>query len=205
MALPNKVKTLLDEAQILSEYKDCSAYFYKWLSMQFSKQPVRNLINARAEFIDRLLIKLFNDTGLSQHPDLALIAIGGYGRGELHPYSDIDFLVLTQTPPCQQVTARLEEFVTFLWDIGLDIGHSVRTHEQVLEQKQDDVHFTTSLHEIVSSTLPNEEGAALCVGYNRGSYFDNWQFCFLSVGHGLFPMGISYLIGRVVFDLSAFI
>ncbi|RRS06531.1 [protein-PII] uridylyltransferase [Pseudoalteromonas sp. J010] len=147
MALPNKVKTLLDEAQALSDYRDCLAYFYKWLSNQFSKQPVRNLINSRAEFIDRLLIKLFNDTGLAQHPDLALIAIGGYGRGELHPFSDIDFLVLTKDTPCEQVTTGLEQFVTYLWDLGLDIGHSVRTHEQVLDQKQNDVHFTTSLLE----------------------------------------------------------
>ncbi|MCF2833397.1 nucleotidyltransferase domain-containing protein, partial [Pseudoalteromonas sp. DL2-H6] len=147
MALPNKVKTLLDEAQELTDYRDCLAFFYKWLSNQFVKQPVRNLINSRAEFIDRLLIKLFNETGLAHQPDLSLIAIGGYGRGELHPFSDIDFLVLTKSVPCEEVTSCLERFVTYLWDLGLDIGHSVRTHEQVLEQKQNDVHFATSLLE----------------------------------------------------------
>ncbi|TMP27036.1 [protein-PII] uridylyltransferase [Pseudoalteromonas rubra] len=147
MALPNKVKTLLDEAQTLNDYKNCQAYFYKWLNNQFSKQPVRQLINARAEFIDRLLIKLYSDTGLAQFPDLALIGVGGYGRGELHPYSDIDFLLLCKVEPGPELTGSLESFMTLLWDLNLDIGHSVRTHEQVLEQKREDVHFTTSLLE----------------------------------------------------------
>ncbi|CAM4107870.1 [protein-PII] uridylyltransferase [Pseudoalteromonas byunsanensis] len=147
MALPNRVKKLLDDAEQLDDYKDCSAYFYKWLHNEFSKQPVRNLINARAEFIDRLLIKLFNDTGLAQYPEIALIAIGGYGRGELHPYSDVDFLLLVQSPPDEQLKGCLETFVTLLWDLNLEIGHSVQTHEQVLEQKKQDVHFTTSLLE----------------------------------------------------------
>lgn len=147
MALPNKVKTLLDNAEHLCDLKDCAAYFYKWLNSEFSKQPVRNLINSRAEFIDRLLIKLFNETGLAHYPELALIAVGGYGRGELHPYSDIDFLLLVNDAPDEAMTAALEEFVTLLWDLNLEIGHSVRTHDQVLEQKKQDVHFTTSLLE----------------------------------------------------------
>ncbi|MBQ4844533.1 MULTISPECIES: [protein-PII] uridylyltransferase [unclassified Pseudoalteromonas] len=147
MALPNKVKTLLDNAEQLCDLKDCAAYFYKWLSNEFSKQPVRNLINSRAEFIDRLLIKLFNDTGLARYPELALIAVGGYGRGELHPYSDIDFLLLVNDTPNATMTSALEQFVTLLWDLNLEIGHSVRTHEQVLDQKKQDVHFTTSLLE----------------------------------------------------------
>ena len=83
MALPNKVKKLLSDAEQLSDYRDCSSYFYKWLHNEFSKQPVGNLINARAEFIDRLLIKLFHVYDLAREPDLALIAVGGYGRGEL--------------------------------------------------------------------------------------------------------------------------
>ncbi|WP_462173933.1 [protein-PII] uridylyltransferase [Pseudoalteromonas xiamenensis] len=147
MALPNKLKQLLDSAEQLQEYKDCSAYFYKWLHNEFTKQPVRNLINARAEFVDRLLIKLFNQCGLALQADMALIAIGGYGRGELHPYSDIDFLLLVNDKPSNTVIQQLEQFVTFLWDLNLDIGHSVRTHQEVLEQKQHDVHFTTSLLE----------------------------------------------------------
>ncbi|MDK1285685.1 [protein-PII] uridylyltransferase [Pseudoalteromonas umbrosa] len=147
MALPNKVKLLLDQAEQLDDYKGCMTYFYKWLNNQFSKQPVRLLIKARSEFIDTLLKKLFVQTSLSEFPQLALIGIGGYGRGELHPFSDIDFMLLTDGEPCDDLRNALEIFVTYLWDLNLDIGHSVRTHEQVLEQKSKDVHFTTSLLE----------------------------------------------------------
>ena len=147
MALPNKLKTLLDSANTLEDFKDCSAYFYKWLSNEFSKQPVKYLIRARAEFVDLMLQKLYVITELNRHDDIALIAVGGYGRGELHPYSDIDFLVLVRNEPNEQLKESLGQFVTFLWDLGLEIGHSVRTHEQVLEQKKQDVHFTTSLLE----------------------------------------------------------
>nr|WP_239032992.1 [protein-PII] uridylyltransferase [Pseudoalteromonas luteoviolacea] len=138
---------LLDQAQQLDDYKGCMTYFYKWLNNQFSKQPVRLLIKARSEFIDTLLKKLFVQTGLSEFSQLALIGIGGYGRGELHPFSDIDFMLLTDGEPCDELRSALEIFVTYLWDLNLDIGHSVRTHEQVLEQKSKDVHFTTSLLE----------------------------------------------------------
>lgn len=147
MALPNKVKKLLNDAQQLSEYRDCSAYFYKWLHNEFSKQPVGNLINARAEFIDRLLIKLFHVFDLAHEPDLALIAVGGYGRGELHPYSDIDFLLLVTKQPNDDICEKIGQFVTMLWDLNLEIGHSVRTIEQAIEQKREDVTFATSLLE----------------------------------------------------------
>ena len=147
MALPNKVKKLLSQAEQLSDYRDCSSYFYKWLQNEFSKQPVSNLINARAEFIDRLLIKLFHDYDLAHESDLALIAVGGYGRGELHPYSDIDFMLLVSEQPSESVCEKIGQFVTMLWDLNLEIGHSVRTIEQALEQKREDVTFATSLLE----------------------------------------------------------
>ncbi len=147
MALPNKVKKLLESAGQLDDYKQCSAYFYKWLRNEFDKQPVSNLIRARAEFIDRLLIKLFHDFALTNHPELAIIAVGGYGRGELHPYSDIDFMILAEQSPGEEISEKIGRFVTLLWDLGLEIGHSVRTIEQALEQKRNDVHFATSLLE----------------------------------------------------------
>jgi len=147
VALPNKVKKLLSQAEQLSDYRDCSSYFYKWLQNEFSKQPVSNLINARAEFIDRLLIKLFHDYDLAHESDLALIAVGGYGRGELHPYSDIDFMLLVSEQPSEAVCEKIGQFVTMLWDLNLEIGHSVRTIEQALEQKREDVTFATSLLE----------------------------------------------------------
>src|SRR4051812_46821951 len=56
-----------------------------------------------------------------------LVAVGGYGRGQLFPYSDIDLLLLLPEAAGNESTATLEQFVSLLWDIGLDVGHSVRT------------------------------------------------------------------------------
>ncbi len=57
------------------------------------------------------------------------MAVGGYGRGELHPASDVDVMVLLPPKQVTVPTEGIEAFLTFLWDIGLEIGHSVRTVE----------------------------------------------------------------------------
>ena len=82
----------------------------------------------------------------------ALLAVGGYGRGELFPYSDVDVLVLL--PPAghddshaSQTKAALESFITACWDIGLEIGSSVRTLAECMQESQRDVTVQTALLE----------------------------------------------------------
>lgn len=83
----------------------------------------------------------------------ALVAVGGYGRRELFPYSDIDLLVLVGAgnPGADAVDsaagARLERWVRLLWDLGLDIGHSVRTVAECVEEATGDITVQTSLLE----------------------------------------------------------
>jgi len=79
--------------------------------------------------------------------DIALVAVGGYGRGQLFPYSDIDLLVLLPSQPDAALGAKLEQFVGTLWDIGLEIGHSVRTPAECLEFAAQDITVQTSLLE----------------------------------------------------------
>src|SRR4051812_38650574 len=55
----------------------------------------------------------------------ALVAVGGYGRGELFPSSDVDVLVLLESPPDAALQGKLEELVQLFWDLGLEIGHSI--------------------------------------------------------------------------------
>lgn len=76
-----------------------------------------------------------------------LIAVGGYGRGELFPFSDVDVLVLINEEPNALNTDKLEKFCAAGWDIGLEIGHSVRTLQQCAEEASKDITVQTALVE----------------------------------------------------------
>jgi [protein-PII] uridylyltransferase len=114
----------------------------------FEEEPVEGLVRARARFIDLLLCALWQQR---LEPDLAgrlaLVAVGGYGRGELHPCSDVDFLVLVPAPLAEVERASVERLVSFLWDIGLEVGHSVRTVAECAEESAADVGVMTTLME----------------------------------------------------------
>lgn len=77
----------------------------------------------------------------------ALIAVGGYGRAELHPYSDIDLLLLLGTRVNDETTGFAEHLVRFLWDIGLEVGHSVRNLKQCVAEARNDLTIVTNLME----------------------------------------------------------
>ena len=83
-----------------------------------------------------------------QMPDeIALIAVGGYGRGQLFPHSDVDILILLPTSPNAVLREKLEALVGTFWDIGLDVGHSVRTLDECFEIASGDVTVQTTLLE----------------------------------------------------------
>ncbi|MEZ5540019.1 MAG: [protein-PII] uridylyltransferase [Pseudomonadales bacterium] len=108
-------------------------------------EEVRTLVNERARFIDRLLYFAWLHFALGD--DNALIAVGGYGRMELHPYSDIDVLILLPEEPDSDTQSKIESFITFLWDINLHVGHSVRTFEECLQSAKEDITIATNLLE----------------------------------------------------------
>ena len=110
-------------------------------------QEIRHLLFNHAEFIDKLLQHLWGETGIAQHQQATLIAVGGYGRRELHPASDIDLLILLTETPEAACGERLSAFITLLWDIGLDVGHSVRTLAECLETARSDQTVITNLIE----------------------------------------------------------
>ena len=103
------------------------------------------LLRQRASFIDALLGSLWDQQGW-QSENLALVAVGGYGRGELHPHSDVDILILLGED-CTGAESQLEKFLTLLWDIGLDIGHSVRTVTECVEKAAAEITVLTNLME----------------------------------------------------------
>lgn len=108
--------------------------------------PVEELVAARAALLDHLLTRAFH-LHFSNFGNLALVAVGGYGRGELHPYSDIDVLVLVDEDALTVLREPLERFVLFLWDLGLEIGHSVRTVEECVQEATKDITVATNLME----------------------------------------------------------
>ncbi len=109
-------------------------------------EPVETLVHARAGFVDQLLQRIWKHFFTEASP-AALVAVGGYGRGELHPASDVDLLILVAREPDGELKEKLEQFVMFLWDVGLEVGHSVRTLEQCVEEATKDVTVVTNLME----------------------------------------------------------
>ncbi|MDP2640152.1 MAG: nucleotidyltransferase domain-containing protein, partial [Betaproteobacteria bacterium] len=95
--------------------------------------------------IDRTLRSLWKETALPG--TLALAAVGGYGRGELFPHSDVDLLVLLPHEPDPELKAKLEGLIGSLWDAGLEPGHGVRTIEDCLFESAKDITVQTSLLE----------------------------------------------------------
>src|SRR5581483_7328894 len=114
-----------------------------------AEEPVEGLVHARAELVDVVLRELWRAHCVGAVADgWALVAVGGYGRGELHPCSDIDILLLVPGGgPDAAARGMVERLVTFLWDIGLEVGHSVRTVEECAQESAADVSVMTTLIE----------------------------------------------------------
>ena len=105
----------------------------------------RQMLRERARQVDAILADLWQMQGLPT--ELSLVAVGGYGRGELYPCSDVDLLILLPLDPDASLQAQLEKLVGLFWDIGLEVGHSVRTIEECLREATADITVQTTLLE----------------------------------------------------------
>ncbi len=103
------------------------------------------LLHRLCKNVDAALLRAWREFELPSR--MALVAVGGYGRGELYPYSDVDVLVLLDAQPDPALQAKLEQLVTLLWDLGLEIGHSIRTVDECLTEAAADITVQTSLLE----------------------------------------------------------
>lgn len=105
-------------------------------------------VNQRSWLVDQLILQIQRQwctcPNLNQ---VAIVAVGGYGRGELHPGSDIDLMFLLSQPPELATQTCIERFITFLWDIRLEVGQSVRTLAECEQQVAHDISVTTNLME----------------------------------------------------------
>ena len=112
-----------------------------------SGTEVAELVRRRAGLVDGLLERAWQLHVREYRYSLALVAVGGYGRGELHPGSDIDVTVLLPDDQDAPWEEAVERFIAFLWDIGLEVGHSVRSVADCVRECEKDVTVTTTLME----------------------------------------------------------
>lgn len=110
----------------LKEYKQRYQKLQQSLKKDFLNEPtsVELLVHRRSQKIDKLLGDIWQDFNLDS--SLSLVAVGGYGRSELHLYSDIDLLILIPNNTHKKHQHAIGGFLTFLWDIGLEVGHATR-------------------------------------------------------------------------------
>ncbi|HFD79385.1 MAG TPA: [protein-PII] uridylyltransferase [Gammaproteobacteria bacterium] len=106
---------------------------------------IEALVRGRSWLVDQVLTRCWET--MVGDIDAALVAVGGYGRNELLPGSDVDIMLLLAAPEDEHTRGRLESFLMALWDIGLEVGHSVRTLDDCSEQAAADITVATNLME----------------------------------------------------------
>ncbi|BBB28527.1 [protein-PII] uridylyltransferase [Neptunomonas japonica] len=112
-----------------------------------SGEDIRKLIYGRAGVIDTILTSAWNLFTWPDDTQISLIAVGGYGRGELHPHSDVDLMILVDDIDPAAYEESISQFLTLLWDIALEIGSSVRSIEDCYDKSRDDITIATNLIE----------------------------------------------------------
>ncbi|MCK5696754.1 MAG: [protein-PII] uridylyltransferase [Gammaproteobacteria bacterium] len=152
------LQTELAESQIplVPLKKAVNAIYDKQVEQFQAKHNIIHLIKERSLAIDIILTLAWSYYHLADNA--SLVAVGGYGRGELHPYSDVDLLLLhdaehdihntsSSSIEQQEFVDNLQMFITLLWDIGLEIGHSVRTVDECVEEAKNDITIISNLME----------------------------------------------------------
>ena len=107
-----------------------------------------NYVLQRAWLVDQILLQAWQRHCTCLDPETsALVAVGGYGRGELHPCSDVDILILSESAMDAIAQECFGNFVRFLWDIRLEVGHGVRTLTECEQEAAADISVATNLME----------------------------------------------------------
>jgi [protein-PII] uridylyltransferase len=123
--------------------------FAQVLDAQASTRRVKGLLQKLSRHTDHLLRELWQAAQMPSRA--ALVAVGGYGRGELFPHSDVDVLLLlppdAQPETDAELKEKIEQFIGSCWDVGLEIGSSVRSVQACLDEAAKDITVQTSLLE----------------------------------------------------------
>ncbi|MBJ6120245.1 [protein-PII] uridylyltransferase [Sphingomonas mollis] len=122
------------------------------IAHRLAERPTKGLevASGQAYLIDQLLAILFDLATTRLHPadePITLLAVGGYGRGEMAAHSDIDIGFLTRNTPSPRTALVIETMLYALWDLGLKVGHSSRSLDEMIRQSKADVTVRTALLE----------------------------------------------------------
>jgi len=132
----------------IEHLKELITQFSENSDQQFKQSvPAIDLMHGRALFIDGLLTSCWQHYFGKDTDQVSLVAVGGYGRRELHPCSDIDLLIILKPDSRDELTEELEKFCRLLWDIGLKPGLGVRTVAECIQAALSDQTVTTNLME----------------------------------------------------------
>jgi [protein-PII] uridylyltransferase len=132
----------------LIPFKDCLKHGQAVIRKEFENGVgAPDLIRGRSWQIDQLLQRTWSRFMGQAAEQLALVAVGGYGRSELMPGSDVDLLILLPDNENGQYDRNITALLTFLWDTGLEVGHSVRTIKDCIEQSLADITVATNIME----------------------------------------------------------
>jgi [protein-PII] uridylyltransferase len=110
-------------------------------------KDANTIVYGRSLLIDKLIHEIYIYLFKDIDQEIALVAVGGYGRGELHPKSDIDLMILLRQEENQKTKDLLEKCLMLLWDVRLEIGHSVRTIDECIDESQKDITVATNIME----------------------------------------------------------
>ena len=139
----------MDNALTHTYRKDKAALLAQAISKPDTARSVHQLLHRLCVMTDTSIKQIWHDTGFDNQ--VCLVAVGGYGRGALYPYSDIDVLLLLPSGISAEenpvLKSQIEKFISACWDNGLEIGSSVRNLEECIQESRADITVQTSLLE----------------------------------------------------------
>jgi len=139
-------RALASSGSPIQPFRDVLANAHRSLADRFrANESVETLVRFRARVIDQAVLAAWDHFAAGLRDRCALVAVGGYGRGELHPHSDIDLLILTRRAMRRDEREHIKGFLAFLWDIGLAVGNSARTVRDCVNEARSDVTVATNL------------------------------------------------------------
>ncbi|RBP81883.1 [protein-PII] uridylyltransferase [Marinomonas rhizomae] len=183
-AFPDAPPLLTQEEKHELAQPSCSISHYKAIieektnlynDLFHSLYPIEKLVKGLSSFYDEVMQAAWISKALDCEPHVSLVAVGGYGRGELHPKSDIDLLILMENETSAP-QHKIEAFITFLWDINLDVGHSVRTINECAEMAEKDITIITNLIESRTLIGPIDLLATLKLHVDTSKMWDGHSF-----------------------------